>query len=36
MRTASSPSPTMAASMKSAMVSGLKAAWPPAMTTGWV
>ena len=33
-RTASSPSPSTAASMKSAIGSGLNAAWPPAMTIG--
>jgi hypothetical protein len=34
--TASSPSPTTAASTKSAIVSGLKAACPPATTIGWL
>jgi len=33
-RTASSPSPSTAASMKSAIGSGLKLAWPPASTIG--
>ncbi|CAM5696333.1 hypothetical protein SFUMM280S_08235 [Streptomyces fumanus] len=33
-RTACSPSPMTAQSMKSAIGSGLNAAWPPAMTIG--
>ena len=34
-RTACSPSPMTAQSMKSAIGSGLNAAWPPASTIGW-